>query len=246
MRLSRTRMTHKAMHGGLKKARKLAAKFAETLGDLIDDQGETPIDPGGLDHAIQLVVDAVLARAKRPEVTEEMARDFELIQQRIINEWSEGVDTGNTVYRDALSEWLAKHFPAGESEAVELTAEQGHDLWEAIYESERDEESRMIHDYLASLGLKLVRVKPEAAKAETTYMQDLAARLKEAERKREADRLAGIERRLAALEARKPEPPEKSAGRVFSEGEVRAVLATYTNYYSASQVAERLGIDLGK
>ena len=53
MRLSRTRMTHKAMHGGLKKARKLAAKFAETLGDLIDDQGETPIDPALLLLALE-------------------------------------------------------------------------------------------------------------------------------------------------------------------------------------------------
>ena len=279
-------------------------------------------------------------------VTEEMARDFELIQQRIINEWSEGVDTGNTVYRDALSEWLAKHFPAGESEAVELTAEQGHDLWEAIYESERDEESRMIHDYLASLGLKLVRVKPEAAKAEppllkpgdpcprfkehppvkqsrrdgwlycpqchaeyaatwhreeaegkpeaakvetATYMQNLASKLNEAEQKREADRFADIERRIdalelgyrdakstnaeiqddvdrldaataellewckrlsrdrasdTALEARKPETPEKSAGRVFSEAEVREAVKDGKHFLSVRRVAERLGIDL--
>lgn len=88
-------------------------------------------------------------------------------------------------------------------------------------------------------------MKPEAAKVETaTYMQNLASKLNDAEQKREADRLADIERRLVALEARKPETAEKSAGRVFTEAEVREAINLYSQYPSVHLVAERLGIDL--
>lgn len=300
----------------------------------------------------------------KPIVTEEMAADFDAILDRMTARRDTRYIEDDC---DALSEWLAKHFPEGEAEAVELTHSEWLRLWTTLGLAGEGMLAPVANDYLASLGLKLVRVKPEAAKVEppllkpgdpcprfkdhlpivrsdrdgwlycpechadyvATWHRDEAEDKADVKAKKEAtplrltprqvenlrsvvhenpgeviseeqpeatadDRLADIERRLAALElgyrdakstnmeiqddvdrldaataellewckrlsrdktsdaaleARKPEAAEKSAGRVFSEAEVREVLnagewKSPGCSYAAKCIAARLGIDL--
>ena len=248
-------------------------------------------------------------------VTEEMAREFRhALGEARDREGTSIVDD----HRETIQEFVDRHnlAPASAVEEVELTPEQGRNLYEACYWIDGDKKAFTIQNWLAENGLRVVRdAKPaasfgrrtpplnlpdddgfcsvgglavdlglyESSDAKPTPADDAAkrdakdatiaeltkridalelgyrdAKATNAEIQDDVDRIDAATAELlewckrlsrdrasdAALEARKPERPEKSAGRVFIEAEVRAFLAAYKNYYSASQVAERLGIDL--
>ena len=216
----------------------------------------------------------------KPIVTEEMARDFHATECRMSER--SGTRAADDLC-DALSEWLAKHFPAGEA------VEQVDDEWFVYVMNKYHAMDDCPLDWVADMrkafnefGLKLVRVKPEAAKVETAEVDPRDAKIAElakrvdalelgyrdakatnAEIQDDVDRLDAATAELlewckrlsrdrasdSALEARKPETTEKSAGRVFSEAEVREAIKAGEwkspgGIYAAEQLAHHLGIDL--